>query len=181
MKLWLAAGVALTFGLHAFAASTVSLDNPKKILAVIEEAKRLAQVGRGQLLFVGPVLTTEQSPSNNMLVILDPPNIPAMQPGTILILSKLGCDPVRECLIARRVTEVDAKGELQTDPYTIDELLMTEVKASVLGSVSYAIDLESGSILDMHAGHEPQRVTLSQAISRERAKTHPFARAELPT
>ena len=182
MKPWLAALVALTVGLHAsLTPAAIPMDNPKKILATIEEAKSLARVGRGQLLFVGPALATEQSPGSNMLVILESPNIPEMQPGTILILAKIGCDPAPECLIARRVTEVDAKGELQTDPYTIDELLITEVKASLLGSVSYAIDLDSGSIIDMQAGHKAERVTLAQAISQERAKTHHPVRAELPT
>jgi hypothetical protein len=55
------------------------------------------------------------------------------------------------------------------------------VKASLLGSVSYAIDLDSGSIIDMQAGHKAERVTLAQAISQERAKTHHPVRAELPT
>jgi hypothetical protein len=182
MKSLLAALVALAFGLHAAPTPAANpMDDPKKTLAAIEEAKSLAVVGRGQLLFVGPALATEQSPSGNVVVILESPTIPEMQPGTILILAKVGCDPARECLIARRVTEVDAKGQVQTDPYTFDELLISEVKARLLGSVSYAIDLESGSILDMQAGHAPERVTLSQAISRERAKMHHPVRAELPT
>jgi hypothetical protein len=182
MKLLFVALLALTFGLKpAFTPAANLMDNPRKLMAAIEEAKSLAVVGRGQLLFVGSALATEQSPSSDVVVILESPTVPDMQPGTILILAKIGCDPARECLIARRVTEVDAKGEVQTEPYTIDELLMTEVKARLLGSVSYAIELESGTILDMQAGHAPERVTLAQAISRERAKMRHPVRAELPT
>ncbi len=182
MKTWPAPLIALAVGLQASVTfGAIPMDNPKRILATIEEAKSLAQVGRGQLLFVGTALATERSLSSNVVVILESTNISAMQPGTILMLAKVGCDPANECLIARRVTEVDAKGEVQTDPYTVDGLLITEVKARLLGSVSYAIDLESGNILDMQAGHDPERVTLAQAISRERAKTHYPMRTELPT
>lgn len=182
MKPWLAPLTALTLGLQVSALSAaISIENPRKILTTIEEAKSLAQVGRGRLLFVGTALATEHSPSSNVVVILEFADVPNLQPGTILILAKVGCDPAGDCLIARRVTEVDAKGEVQTDPYTFEELLITQVKARLLGSVSYAIDLESGNILDMQAGHDPEQVTLAQAISRERAKTHHSLRAELPT
>jgi hypothetical protein len=138
-------------------------------LAAIDDAKALVAAGRGQLLLVGSALSTEQAPSENVLVVLEYPLIRDMKPGMILILARKGCEPIEACLIARRVAEVDGRGELQTDPYTSEGLLFGKTKATLLGIVSYAIDLETDSIRDMRAGGA-EAITLAQAIAQEEAQ-----------
>jgi len=103
--------------------------------------------------------------------VLEYPIIRDMKPGMVLILAKNGCEPIDSCLIARRVTEIDSRGEVQTDPYTSEELLFTKTKATLLGVVSYAIDLETDSIRDMHADRVQESITLAQAIAQEAAHT----------
>ncbi len=144
-------------------------------LAAIDDAKALVAAGRGQLLLVGGVLSTEQDPSENVLVVLEYPLMREMKPGMILILARNGCGPIESCLIARRVAEIDGRGELQTDPYTSEGLLFGETKATLLGIVSYAIDLETDSIRDMRGG-SAESITLAQAIAQEEAGARAGAR-----
>ena len=59
---------------------------------------------------------------------------------------------------------------MQTDPYTTEGLLFGKTKATLLGVVSYAIDLETDSIRDMRAGRAQETVTLAQAIAQEAAQ-----------
>jgi hypothetical protein len=139
-------------------------------LTAIEHAKALVAAGRGQLLLVGAALATEQAPSQNVVVILEYPVVRDMKPGMILILAKNGCEPLEGCLIARRVSEIDVKGEVQTDPYRTEQLLFAKTKATLLGVVSYAIDLDTDSIRDMRAGREQESLTLSRAIAEEQAQ-----------
>jgi hypothetical protein len=139
-------------------------------LAAIDDAKTLVAAGRGQLLLVGSALSTEQAPSQNVVAVLEYPIVRDMKPGMVLILVKNGCEPIESCLIARRVSEIDVRGEVQTDPYTTEGLLLGKTKATLLGVVSYAIDLETDSIRDMRAGRAQETVTLAQAIAEEAAQ-----------
>jgi hypothetical protein len=173
MNQGLAALCVLVFGMHA--ASTARADVRPELahtaLAAIEEAKTVAKAGRGQLLLVGSTLSTEQVPSENVVAVLDYPILRDLKPGAVLIFAKNGCEPVESCLIARRVTGIDVKGEVQTDPYTMEGLLFAGTKATLLGSVAYAIDLETGSIRDMRADRAQESVTLPQAVAEEEART----------
>ena len=170
MKLRVAALCALA-GIQTvcMARAQIRPEQAHTALAAIDDAKTLVATGRGQLLLVGSTLSTEQEPSENVLVVLEYPLIRDMKPGMILILARSGCEPVESCLIARRVAEVDGRGELQTDPYTSGELLFGKTQATLLGIVSYAIDLETDSIRDMRAGGS-ERITLAQAIAREASR-----------
>ncbi|MDP9091179.1 MAG: hypothetical protein M3O26_20885 [Pseudomonadota bacterium] len=165
--------LALLVGIQVSASARADLrpDQTHTALAAIEDAKSLVAAGRGQLLLVGSALATDQVPSENVLVILEHPILRDMRPGTILMLSKNGCEPREACLIARRVSEVDVKGQVQTDPYTTAGLLLGKTEATLLGIVSYAIDLETDSIRDMRVGRAQASVTLSQAIAEEAAQT----------
>jgi hypothetical protein len=172
MKQGLAALGALLVGVqvNSLARADLRPEQAHTALAAIEDAKSLVAAGRGQLLLVGSVLATEQAPSENVVVILEHPIIRDMRPGMILILAKNGCEPTEACLIARRVSQVDVKGQVQTDPYTTEALLFGKTQATLLGIVSYAIDLETNSIRDMHAGRDQVSVTLPQAIAQEAAQ-----------
>ncbi|HEV7610631.1 MAG TPA: hypothetical protein VGO37_02010 [Steroidobacteraceae bacterium] len=172
MKQALAALGALVLGLHAafMAHADIRPEQTHTALAAIEDAKVLVAAGRGQLLLVGSALTTEQAPSENVVVILEYPSVRDMKPGMILILARNGCEPIESCLIARRVSEVGVGGEVQTDPYTTEGLLFGKTKATLLGVVSYAIDLETDRIRDMRAGRAQEPVTLSQALAQEVAR-----------
>jgi hypothetical protein len=171
MKLALAALCGLVVGLHTSTAlADVRPEQAHTALAAIEHAKALVAAGRGQLLLVGSTLSTDRAPSQNVVVVLEYPIVRSMKPGMILMLAKNGCEPLEACLIARRVSEVDGKGEVQTDPYTSEELLFAQTKATLLGIVSYAIDLDTDSIRDMRAGREQESLTLSRAIAEEQAQ-----------
>jgi hypothetical protein len=172
MKHGLAALCALAMGLHTLTArAEIRPEFAHRALASLETAKVLVAVGRGQLLLVGATLATEQAPSENVVVILEYPIVRDMTAGMVLILAKNGCEPIESCLIARRVTEIGSNGEVQTDPYTSDALLFTKTKATLLGVVSYAIDLESDSIRDLRANRAHESVTLAQALAEEETRT----------
>jgi hypothetical protein len=172
MKHGLTALCALVAGLHATFAAQADIrpEQAHTALAAIEHAKMLVAAGRGQLLLVGSTLSTEQVPSQNVVIVLEYPIVREMKPGMILILARNGCEPIQECLIARRVSDIDGKGEVQTDPYTTEELLFARTKATLLGFVSFAIDLDTDSIRDMRAGREQESLTLSRAIAQEQAQ-----------
>jgi hypothetical protein len=172
MKQGLAALCALGLGLHTLIArADIRPELAHRALASLATARALVAVGRGQLLLVGATLATEKAPSENVVVILEYPIVRDMTPGTVLILAKKDCEPIESCLIARRVTEIGSNGEVQTDPYTSEGLLFTKTKATLLGVVSYAIDLESDSIHDLRANRLQESVTLVQALAEEEART----------
>ena len=173
MRNFLAAVCALVVGLNTVvvAQTEVRPEHTHTALLAIDEAKALAKAGRGQLLLVGSTLSTEQTPSENVLVVLDYPIIRDMKPGTVLIFLKNDCAPVESCLLARRVTDVGPNGSIETDPYTTEGLLFAKTKVTLLGSVSYAIDLETDSIRDMRQGHSAETITLSRAIAQEEERT----------
>lgn len=168
MKQGLAALIASLVGFQALTAQgNVRPEQAHTALAALDDAKTLVAAGRGQLLLVGSTLSTEQAPSENVVVIVEYPTLRDMKPGMILILVKSGCEPIDSCLIARRVSEIGVSGEVQTDPYTTEELLFTKIKATLLGVVSYAIDMDTGFIRDMRAGRAQESITLARAIAQE--------------
>jgi hypothetical protein len=70
------------------------------------------------------------------------------------------------CLLARRVTST--QGEIDTEPHpSIEGLLFTQVRATVLGAVAYSIDLDNATIRDLQPGHQ-KSLSFDDAIARER-------------
>ena len=165
---WASAALCAVASIHSagIAQAEIRLEQTRIALAAIDDAKALVAAGRGQLLLVGGALSTEQTPSENVVVVLEYPLVQEMKSGMILMLATNGCQPIEACLIARRVAEVDVEGEIRTDPYTIEGLLFGKTRATLLGIVSYAIDLETDSIRDMRAGL-PRSISLAQAIAQE--------------
>jgi hypothetical protein len=137
-------------------------------LAAIEDAKALARAGRGELLLVGSILSTAAVATGNVLTIIEYPELSMMKPGSILILAKNGCKPIDKCLIARRVIGRDASGQIQTERYGSAEVFMLDtVEATLLGSVLYAVDLDTGWIRDMRPDRKVEQITLAQAVEQE--------------
>jgi hypothetical protein len=151
MKKWFVALCVL--GAVTFSAVVEAETDPDSVstaLAAIENAKALARAGRGSLLMVGSILSADDRPQEQVVVVLDYPIVSDMKPGMVLILAKVDCEPVDECLIARRVTRVDAKYGVETEPYGGAEgLLLTQINATLLGSVAYSVDLGTGAIHDL--------------------------------
>ena len=150
MKQWLAVLCALgtmtyATGIRADAAA----DSVNTALAAIENAKALARTGRGSLLMVGSILSSDEHPQEQAVAVLEYPQIRDMKPGTVLILAKINCEPIDDCLIARRVTRIDAKYGIETEPYGgAESLLLTQINATLLGSVTYAVDMGTGAVRD---------------------------------
>jgi hypothetical protein len=157
MKQWLAAlcGLAaVTFSTAVVAG--ISADNLSTALAAIENAKALARTGRGSLLMVGSILSPDQRSQDQVVAVLDYPLVRDMKPGMVLILAKVNCEPIDECLIARRVTRLDAKYGVETEPYGGAEgLLLTQINATLLGSVTYTVNLGTGAIHDLRPETQP--------------------------
>lgn len=154
MKSHLAAIVALGLWMSGTAGATQNGLDVQTALAAVESAKALALAGRGTLLRVGSILSSGDNSHDDVIVVLDYPVLREMKPGMVLILAKLGCEPIDECLIARRVTQVTEKYGVETEPYGGAEgLLLTQIKATLLGSVAYAVDLNTGAIRDLRRDH----------------------------
>jgi hypothetical protein len=174
IKRWLAPICALGFcaplaQLHA----QPSAEDVATSLAAIESAKAVAEAGRGSLLMVGSILSPDENSHDEMVVVLDYPVVGGITGGMILILAKLACQPIDQCLIARRVTEIDPQNGVQTEPYGAAEgLLLTKIKATLIGSVAYAVDLHTGAIRDMHVDRARDTLTQSEAVALEQARTH---------
>jgi hypothetical protein len=141
-------------------------------LAAIESAKALAMAGRGTLLRVGSILSSDEHPNDDVIVVLDYPVVRDMKAGMVLILAKQDCEPIDDCLIARRVTGVTAKYGVETEPYGGAEgFLLTQIKATLLGSVAYAVDLNTGVIRDLHSERDQPTIAIREALSQEEART----------
>jgi len=154
MKTHLAAMCALGLWMSGTAGATQNGLDVQTALAAVESAKALALAGRGTLLRVGSILSSDENSHDDVIVVLDYPVLREMKPGMVLILAKLGCEPIEECLIARRVTQVTEKYGVETEPYGGAEgLLLTQIKATLLGSVAYAVDLNTGAIRDLRRDH----------------------------
>jgi hypothetical protein len=137
-------------------------------LAAIEAAKKIAEAGRGALLMAGSVLSTDDVPSSNVLTILDYPNLEKMTPGSILLLAKKNCEPIENCLVARRVIGRDSSGSLRTERYgSAEPLLLETIQASLLGAVVYAVDLQTGAIRDMRPNRTSVNLSVAEAIALE--------------
>jgi hypothetical protein len=146
-------------------------DSVTTALSAIDSAKAVAKAGRGTLLMLGSLLSGEEHADDKVVAVLDYPTLQDMKSGMVLILARVGCEPIDECLIARRVTDMDSEHGLQTEPFNGAEgLLLTQVKATLLGSVAYTVDLGTGTIRDLHDARAPQR-TLGEAVAEEQART----------
>jgi hypothetical protein len=167
----LAAFVLAMFVLAAMSARAQAGLSPSQVtreLAAIEEAKTLAQAGRGELLLVGPILSTAEVPAGNVLTIIEYPELSMMKPGSILILAKENCQPIDKCLVARQVIGRDSSGQVQTERYgTAEDFLLDTIRATLLGSVLYAVDLDTGWIHDMRPDRTVEQITLAQALAQE--------------
>lgn len=171
MKTSLGTAGALLFGLATVGAVADTRPDCVTIaLSAIDSAKAVAKAGRGTLLMVGSLLSTDDKTGDNVVVVLDYPTLRDMKAGMVLILAKVDCEPIDECLIARRVTDMDPARGLQTEPFGGAEgLLLTQVKATLLGSVAYTVDLGTGAIRDLRDPQARQR-TLGEAIAEEQAR-----------
>ena len=130
--------------------ASMTPDEVNTELAAIEAAKKIVQAGRGSLLMAGSVLSTDEEPSSNVLTILDYPILAKLTPGSILLLAKKNCEPIENCLVARRVTGRDSSGSIQTERYgSAEPFLLDTIQATLLGAVVYAVDLQTGGIRDM--------------------------------
>jgi hypothetical protein len=179
VKQWLAVLCALgTVTFCTAVRADAAADSVSTALAAIENAKAVARAGRGSLLMVGSILSSEDHPQDQVVAVLEYPLVRDMKPGMVLILAKMNCEPIDDCLIARRVTRVDAKHGVETEPYGGAEgLLLTQINATMLGSVAYAVDLGTGAIRDLRpdmldAHGAPATISVSDATAREAARMH---------
>jgi len=137
-------------------------------LAAIEAAKKIVEAGRGSLLMAGSVLSTDGVPISNVLTILDYPNLEKMKPGSILLLAKKNCEPIENCLVARRMIGRDSSGSLLTERYgSAEPFLLDTIQATLLGSVVYAVDLQTGDIRDMRPDRTSVYLSVAEAIALE--------------
>ena len=162
----ISATLLLLIALPAFAQDHVAIKNYQHASAALQGAKAVARAGRGQLLAVGSLMTERGEPSNSV-VILAEVDAAQMKPGMVLVMERNDCR-ADVCLIARRVTSA-AGSPIETEPYpSIEGLLFNQVQATVLGAVSYSVELESDTIRDLQPGHV-ESLTFEQAISQERS------------
>ena len=168
--------IGLLFGLALLNAPLraeilISSLTPKEVsiaLAAIEAAKKIVEAGRGSLLMAGSVLSTDEIPSSNVLTILDYPNLAKLTPGSILLLAKKNCEPIENCLVARRVIGRDSSGHLQTERYgSAEPFLLDPIQATLLGAVAYAVDLQTGGIRDMRPDRRSEHLSVAEAIAQE--------------
>jgi hypothetical protein len=150
--------------LPSIADERIAIQDYRNASVALQGAKAVARAGRGQILAVGALMTEKSKPSNSVVVVarVDEADI---KPGMILIMEKLDC-ATDVCLIARRVTSV--QGRIDTEPYpSIEGILFREVKATVLGAVAYAVDLDAATIRDLQPGHD-RVLSFDEAIAQER-------------
>jgi hypothetical protein len=137
-------------------------------LAAIEAAKKIVEAGRGSLLMAGSVLSTDDVPSGNVLTIIDYPDLAKLAPGSILLLAKKNCEPIENCLVARRVIGRDSSGRIQTERYgSAEPFLLDTIQATLLGAVAYAVDLQTGVIRDMRPDRKGVYLSVAEAIALE--------------
>jgi hypothetical protein len=148
--------------------ASMSPNEVSTALAAIEAAKKIVEAGRGSLMMAGSVLSTREAVSSMVLVILDYPNLEKMKPGSILLLAKRDCEPVESCLVARRVIGRDASGDIQTERYgSAEPLLLDSIQATLLGTVVYAVDLQTGDIRDMRPDRVSEHLSVAEAVAQE--------------
>ena len=88
-------------------------DSVATALSAIDSAKAVAKAGRGTLLMLGSLLSGDEHADDKVVAVLDYPTLHDMKSGMVLILARVDCEPIDECLIARRVTDMDAEHGLQ--------------------------------------------------------------------
>jgi hypothetical protein len=149
--------------------AAMSPDEVHTALGAIDAAKKIAEAGRTSLLMAGAVLATPEAAGGNVLVVLDYPNLARMLPGSILLLLRKNCEPVEDCLVARRVIGRDGSGSLQTEPYgsSAEPLVFGQIEATLLGAVVYAVDLRTGDIRDMRPDRHAEHLSLAEAVAQE--------------
>jgi hypothetical protein len=167
-------GLLLSLALaNAAARADVSLDSlsPPEVsnaLAAIADAKKIVEAGRGSLLMAGAVLSSDGEVGSMVVAVIDYPSLEKMKPGTILLLAKKNCEPVEDCLVARRVIGRDSSGGLQTERYGAAEpFLLDSIQATLLGAVIYAVDLQTRGIRDMRPDRKSDHVSLAEAVAEE--------------
>lgn len=137
-------------------------------LSAIETAKKIVEAGRGSLLMAGSVLSTREVASGTEVAIIDYPILEKMKPGSILLLAKKDCEPIEDCLVARRVIGRDSSGTLQTERYgSAEPLLLDSIRATLLGAVVYAVDLQTGDIRDLRPDRRSEYLSLNEAVAQE--------------
>jgi hypothetical protein len=147
---------------------SMSPDEVHTALSAIDAAKKIVEAGRASLLMAGPVLATPEGADSNVLLVLDYPDLARMQTGSILLLARRNCEPVEDCLVARRVIGRDASGSLQTEPYgSAGPLVFGRIEATLLGAVVYAVDLRTGDIRDMRPDRRSEHLSLAEAVAQE--------------
>jgi len=159
----------LSAPLHAeISVASLTPNEVSVALAAIESAKKIVEAGRGSLLMAGSVLSTDEVPSSNVLIILDYPILAKLTPGSILLLAKKNCEPIEDCLVARRVTGRDSSGSIQTERYgSAEPFLLDTIQATLLGSVVYAVDLQTGCIRDMRPDRKAVYLSVAEAVALE--------------
>ncbi len=141
-------------------------------LAAIDEAKRIAQAGGDSVLLAGSVLSTDDVPRGNFVSIISyPDDVAKITAGMILLLAKEHCEPIDQCLVARRVTGRDSAGEIQTESYgSAEPLLLDRIRARLLGTVLFTVDLETGAIRDLRPDAGARVLSLGEAVARAAAR-----------
>jgi len=141
-------------------------------LAAIDEAKRIAQAGGGSVLLAGSVLSTDDVPRGNVVsIIAYPDDVAKVKAGMILLLAKEHCEPVDECLVARRVTGRNGAGDIETESYgSAEPLLLDKIRARLLGAVLFTVDLETGAIRDLRPEGQARVLSFQEAVARAAAR-----------
>jgi hypothetical protein len=116
----------------------------------------------------GSVLSTREVAGGTEVAIIDYPNLEKMKPGSILLLAKKDCEPIEDCLVARRVIGRDSSGTLQTERYgSAEPFLLDSIRATLLGAVVYAVDLQTGGIRDLRPDRRSEHLSLAEAVAQE--------------
>jgi hypothetical protein len=145
--------------------STVSMspDDVRTALAAIDDAKKIVVAGRSSLLMAGSALSTNELSSS--MVLKD------MKSGSILLLAKKNCEPIENCLVARRLIGRDSSGNLETERYgSAQPILLASIQATLLGTVVYAVDLHTGDIRDMRPDRKSERLSAAEAVAQEASR-----------
>jgi hypothetical protein len=153
--------------------STVSMspDDVRTALAAIDDAKKIVVAGRSSLLMAGSALSTNELSSSMVLVVLDYPKLKDMKSGSILLLAKKNCEPIENCLVARRLIRRDSSGNLETERYgSAQPILLASIQATLLGTVVYAVDLHTGDIRDMRPDRKSERLSAAEAVAQEASR-----------
>jgi hypothetical protein len=139
--------------------------------AAVRTAALLARAGGGRVRLAGSTLTTEDANSRDEVVVIEPVPLAKFKPGEIVMLVRNDCHAATGCLLARRVTESGPGGAVRTESFGRPQATAAHgMDASVLGRVSYAVDLQTGRIRDLRHGDVGREIALAAALAREAAR-----------